>query len=90
MLLYIKCFFSTIMIGVGIFSFGGYFELDLTSYAVSMLYIYFWSFHDIALSYVWWMVYGWMAWSGLLILVAKCVGKFSLPGGGLIILFFAL
>ena len=29
-----------------------------------------------------------MAWSGLLVLVVKCVGKFSLPGGGLIILFF--
>ena len=26
----------------------------------------------------------------LLVLVVKCVGKFSLPGGGLIILFFAL
>ena len=29
-----------------------------------------------------------MAWSGLLVLAVKCVGKFSLPGGGLIILFF--
>ena len=29
-----------------------------------------------------------MAWSGLLVLVVKCVSKFSLPGGGLIILFF--
>ena len=29
-----------------------------------------------------------MAWSGLLILVVKCVGKFSLPEGGLIILLF--
>ena len=34
------------------------------------------------------MVCGWMAWSGLLILVVKCVGKFSLPEGGLIILLF--
>ena len=24
-----------------------------------------------------------MAWSGLLVLVVKCVSKFSLPGGGL-------
>ena len=31
-----------------------------------------------------------MTWSGLLVLVVKCVGKFSLPGGGLITLFFAL
>ena len=31
------------------------------------------------------MVCGWMAWSGLLVLVVKCVGKFSLPGSGLII-----
>ena len=36
--------------------------------------------------YVWWMVGGWMAWSGLLVLVVKCVGKFSLPGGGFLIL----
>ena len=28
-----------------------------------------------------------MAWSGLLVLVVKCVGKFSLPEGGLTILF---
>ena len=34
------------------------------------------------------MVCGWMAWSGLLVLVVKCVRKFSLPGGGLVILFF--
>ena len=36
------------------------------------------------------MVCGWMAWSGLLVLVVECVDKFSLPGGGLIIMFFAL
>ena len=29
------------------------------------------------------MVCGWMAWSGLLVLVVTCVSKFSLPGGGL-------
>ena len=29
-----------------------------------------------------------MAWSGLLVLVVECVGKFSLPGGGLVISFF--
>ena len=54
--------------------------------------LYLYSFHSryTALSYVWWMVCGWMAWSGLLVLVVKCVGKFSLPGGGVIILFFAL
>ena len=28
-----------------------------------------------------------MVWSGLLVLVVKCVGKFYLPEGGLIILF---
>ena len=28
---------------------------------------------------------GWMVWSGLLVLVVKCVSKFSLPGGGHII-----
>ena len=28
-----------------------------------------------------------MAWSAMLVLVVKCVGKFSLPEGGLIILF---
>ena len=39
-------------------------------------------------TYVWWMVCGWMAWPGLLVVVVKCVGKFSLPGGGLIISFF--
>ena len=33
------------------------------------------------------MVCGWMAWSRLSILVVECVGKLSLPGGGLIILF---
>ena len=31
-----------------------------------------------------------MAWSGLVVLVVKCVGKFSLPEGGLVILFLAL
>ena len=36
------------------------------------------------------MVYGWMAWSGLLVLVAKCVSKFSLPGGGFILPLFIL
>ena len=34
------------------------------------------------------MVCGWMAWSGLLVLVVKCVSRFSLPGVGLNILFF--
>ena len=35
------------------------------------------------------MACGWMAWSGLLVLVDKCVGKFSLPPeGGLNKLFF--
>ena len=29
-----------------------------------------------------------MAWSGLLALVVKCVSKFSLPGGGFILLLF--
>ena len=33
------------------------------------------------------MVCGWMAWSGLLVLVVKCVGKFSLPGDGFIFIF---
>ena len=39
------------------------------------------------------MVYGWMAWLRLLVLVVKCVNKFSLPGGGLyyyVILFFSI
>ena len=41
------------------------------------------------------MVNAWMAWSGLLVLVVKCVSKFSLPGGGFIlfdlfILFFTI
>ena len=36
------------------------------------------------------MVHGCMAWSGLLVLVVKCVGKFSLPGGGFILLLFIL
>ena len=31
-----------------------------------------------------------MAWSGLLVLVVKCVSKFSLPGGGFILLLFIL
>ena len=31
-----------------------------------------------------------MAWSGLLVLVAKCVGKLSLPESDLIVLLFAL
>ena len=31
-----------------------------------------------------------MAWSGLLVLVVQCVGKFSLPEGDLIILFFVV
>ena len=34
------------------------------------------------------MVCGWMAWSGLLVLVDTCVSKFSLPGGGLYYHFF--
>ena len=29
-----------------------------------------------------------MAWSGLLVLVVKCVSKFSLPGGGLYYYYF--
>ena len=33
------------------------------------------------------MVCGWMAWSGLLVLVVQYVGKYSLPESGLIILF---
>ena len=36
------------------------------------------------------MVYGWMAWSGLLVLVVECVSKCSLPGGGFISLLFTL
>ena len=41
------------------------------------------------------MVCGWMAWSGLLVLVVTCVSKFSVPGGGLyyyhyFILFFTI
>ena len=40
------------------------------------------------------MVCGWMAWSGLLVLVVTCVSKFSSPGGGLyydyFILFFTI
>ena len=65
------------------------FELDLSSY---LFYKFIFVVATILLYhiYVWWMVCGWMAWSGLLVLVVKCVGKFSLPGGGLIILFFAL
>ena len=39
---------------------------------------------------VWWMVYGWMAWSGLFVLVVTCVYKFSLPGGGFILFLFVL
>ena len=35
------------------------------------------------------MVYGCMAWSGLLVLVVKCV-SFFLPGGGFILLLFIL
>ena len=34
------------------------------------------------------MVYGWMAWSGLLVLVVECVSKFSLPGGAFMLLLF--
>ena len=36
------------------------------------------------------MVYGWMAWSGLLVLVVMCVRKFSLPGGDFVLLLFIL
>ena len=36
------------------------------------------------------MVYGWMAWSWLLVLVVKCVSKIFLPGGGFILLLFIL
>ena len=73
----------------------GNFELDL----VKTLYL-FCKFVSVVstylltalLSYVWWMVCRWMAWSGLLVLVLvfNCVGKFSLPEGGLIILFLEL
>ena len=31
-----------------------------------------------------------MAWSGLLVLVVKCVSTFSIPGGGFILLLFIL
>ena len=34
------------------------------------------------------MVYGWMASSGSLVLVVKCVSKFSLLGGGFILSLF--
>ena len=37
--------------------------------------------HVLRLNYVWWMVYGWMALSGLLVLVVQYVAKFSLPEG---------
>ena len=64
----------------------GNFKLDPTSYLfhkfITVVSTY------TALSYVWWMVCGWMAWSGLLVLVVKRVGKFSLPEEGLTILFF--
>ena len=51
--------------------------------------MYYCSFHYTALSYVWWMVCRWMTWSGMLVLLAKCVGEFSLPVGDLVILFFS-
>ena len=57
----------------------GNFEVALTSYLFYKLIS--------VVSTIWWMVCVWMAWSGLLVLVVKCVGKFSLPGGGLIVLF---
>ena len=41
--------------------------------------------HVFRLNYVWWMDCGWMALSGLLVLVVQYVGKFSLPEGGSII-----
>ena len=47
------------------------------------------SFHYTSLSRVWPMVCGWMAWSGLLVLVVQFVGKFSLPESGFIVVFFA-
>ena len=34
------------------------------------------------------MVCGWMAWSGLLVLVVMCVSKFSLPGSGIYYYYF--
>ena len=49
---------------------------------ISISLIYFRCFHYIVLPYVWWMIWGWIAWSGLLVPVVGCVGKFSLPGGG--------
>ena len=68
------------MIGASIFTLSGDFWSNLSylfhifiSVVISVV---------IALPCVWWMVYGWMAWSGLLVLVVKCVCKFSLPGGG--------
>ena len=36
------------------------------------------------------MVCGWKAWSGLLVPVVKCVGKFPLPERGLLILLLFL
>ena len=69
----------------------GNFELDLKSYLFIILDYYFVvSTIILLLSYVWWKVCRWMAWSGMLVLVVKCVGNFSLPEGDLIVLFFAL
>ena len=42
--------------------------------------------HVLRLNYVWWMVCGWMALSGLLVLVVQHIGKLSLPEGGYIMI----
>ena len=38
--------------------------------------------HVFRLDYVWWMVCGWMASPGLLVLAVQYIGKFSPPEGG--------
>ena len=82
---YKQMFFSTTLIGVIIFTFlDGEFWSNL-SYLFQKLI----SVVSTILLYhvcVWWMVCGWMAWSGLLVLVVTCVSRFSLPGGGFILL----
>ena len=75
------------MIGASIFTLGGEFWSNLSYLFYKFISV---SFHCIALPCVWWMVYGWMAWSGLLVLVVKCVNKFALPGGGFILFLFIL
>ena len=81
-------YFPTIMIGFGIFTLSGDFELDLTTYL-------FCKCISVAFRYcsIICMVDG-LRIDGLVrvvvYLVVKCVGMFSLPGGGLIVLFCAL